>query len=143
MKKYFLYYFVACLSLFSLTGCTQGQKTDKPGADSDMLRKKAVSEAVRELKNARERGEKRRLEFLTRVEELNRKNPFEFASKEYGSLTLNGIIMDKENPVAIIGEEVYSVGDEVGGKTVKSITKSEVVFEEKNGNVFTLSIGKE
>ena len=54
-------------------------------------------------------------------------------------LALNGIIPDKQNPYAIINNEVVKLGDKVGGMTVIEINENNVVLDE-NGQRHTLEL---
>lgn len=62
-------------------------------------------------------------------------------TKEHGmeDLTLNGIMPDKQNPYAIINNEVVKLGDKVGGMTVIEINEKNVVLDE-NGQRHTLEL---
>lgn len=44
-------------------------------------------------------------------------------------IRLEGIIWDKDNPVAIINDKVMGIGDIVNGARIVSITVNEVVFD--------------
>lgn len=54
-------------------------------------------------------------------------------------LSLNGIMPDKQNPYAIINNEVVKLGDKVGGMTVIEINENSVVLDE-NGQRHTLEL---
>ncbi|MDO8603292.1 MAG: hypothetical protein Q7O04_05540 [Candidatus Omnitrophota bacterium] len=54
-------------------------------------------------------------------------------------LVLNGIMPDKQNPYAIINNEVVKLGDKVGGMTVIEINENNVVLDE-NGKRHTLEL---
>ena len=62
-------------------------------------------------------------------------------TKEQGTedLALSGIMPDKQNPCAIINNEVVKLGDKVGGMTVIEINESNVVLDE-NGQRHTLEL---
>ena len=62
-------------------------------------------------------------------------------AKEQGmeDLTLNGIMPDKQNPYAIINNEVVKLGDKVGEMTVIEINENNVVLDE-NGKRHTLEL---
>ena len=62
-------------------------------------------------------------------------------TKEQGmeDLALNGIMPDKQNPYAIINNEVVKLGDKVGGMTVIEINENNVVLDE-NGQRHTLEL---
>ncbi len=52
----------------------------------------------------------------------------EGSPSDHDPLVLNGVLMDSENPLAVIGKEVVGVGDPVPGGTVVSIRRNEVVL---------------
>lgn len=54
-------------------------------------------------------------------------------------LALNGIMADKENPYAIINNDVVKLGDKVNGMTVIEINEKNVVLEQ-NGQKHTLEL---
>jgi len=54
-------------------------------------------------------------------------------------LALNGIAADKENPYAIINNDVVKLGDKVNGMTVIEINEKNVVLDE-NGQRHTLEL---
>lgn len=54
-------------------------------------------------------------------------------------LALNGIAADKENPYAIINNDVVKLGDEINGMTVIEITEDNVVLE-RDGQKHTLEL---
>ncbi|PIP68653.1 MAG: hypothetical protein CO035_05090 [Candidatus Omnitrophica bacterium CG_4_9_14_0_2_um_filter_42_8] len=54
-------------------------------------------------------------------------------------LALNGIMSDKQNPYAIINNDVVKLGDKVGGMTVIEINENNVVLDE-NGERHTLEL---
>ena len=62
-------------------------------------------------------------------------------TKEQGmeDLALNGIMPDKQNPYAIINNEIVKLGDKVGGMTVIEINENNVVLDE-NGERHTLEL---
>lgn len=61
--------------------------------------------------------------------------------KEQGmeDLVLNGIVSDKENPYAIINNDVVKLGDKVSGMTIIEINENNVVLDE-NGQRHTLEL---
>lgn len=60
-------------------------------------------------------------------------SPFSFsASSRSGGLEgiiLNGIVWDKNNPYAIVNNDVVKVGDKLGGATVIEISEKDVILE--------------
>ena len=56
-----------------------------------------------------------------------------------GDMTLNGIAADKENPYAIINNDIVKLGDKVNGMTVIEINEKNVVLDEK-GQRHTLEL---
>ena len=61
--------------------------------------------------------------------------------KEHGmeDLVLNGIVSDRDNPYAIINNDVVKLGDKVNGMTVIEINENNVVLDE-NGQRHTLEL---
>jgi hypothetical protein len=61
--------------------------------------------------------------------------------KEQGmeGLSLNGIVSDKDNPYAIINNEVIKPGDKVNGMTVIEINEKSVILEQ-NSQKHTLEL---
>lgn len=62
-------------------------------------------------------------------------------TQEHGTedLALSGIMPDKQNPCAIINDEVVKLGDKVDGMTVIEINENNVVLDE-NGKRHTLEL---
>lgn len=62
-------------------------------------------------------------------------------AKEQGmeELVLNGIMPDKQNPYAIINNEIVKLGDKADGMTVIEINENSVVLDE-NGKRHTLEL---
>jgi len=56
-----------------------------------------------------------------------------------GDMALNGIMADKENPYAIINNDVVKLGDKVNGMIVIEINEKNVVLED-NGQKHTLEL---
>ena len=50
--------------------------------------------------------------------------------KGYGGLTLGGIVWDKENPMAIINDNIVKIGDKVSGNTVVDIKQDKVILND-------------
>jgi hypothetical protein len=61
--------------------------------------------------------------------------------KEQGmeGLNLNGIVADKENPYAIINDDVVKLGDRINGMTIIEINEKRVVLEQ-DGQRHTLEL---
>lgn len=63
----------------------------------------------------------------------------EIVKKKAEEYKLSGIIATGKQPVAIINDDVYQLGDKVGDKVVKQITRNEVVLaDEKDRIVLSL-----
>ncbi len=58
---------------------------------------------------------------------------------EFEGLVVNGIMWDKDNPLAIINDDVVKVGDKLGDLKVVEITKTSVILEQ-NGERHTLGL---
>ncbi len=56
-----------------------------------------------------------------------------------GDLTLNGIVSDKDNPYAIVNNDIVKLGDKINGMVVIEINEKNVVLEE-NGQKHTLEL---
>ncbi len=56
-----------------------------------------------------------------------------------GGLILNGTVSDKDNPYAIINNEIVKLGDKVSGMTIIEINEKNVVLDE-NGQRHTLEL---
>ncbi len=64
--------------------------------------------------------------------------PFSASSapiKGYGGHTLSGIIWDKENPMAVINDNIVKIGDKIDGNTVVSIEQDRVVLNDGSKNI--------
>lgn len=61
--------------------------------------------------------------------------------KGYGGLTLEGIIWDKENPMAIINDNIVKIGDKVSGNTVVDIKQDKVILNDGTKD-FELRLGQ-
>lgn len=48
---------------------------------------------------------------------------------------IGGIVWDEENPYALIGDNIVSIGDEVRGCVIVDITPSSIVFEYRERRV--------
>lgn len=61
--------------------------------------------------------------------------------KEHGmeDLVLNGIVSDRDNPYAIINNDVVKLGDKVNGMTIIEINEKNVVLEQ-DGQKHTLEL---
>ena len=55
------------------------------------------------------------------------------------NLALNGIVSDKQNPYAVINNDIVKLGDKVKGMTVIEINEKSVVLEQ-NGQKHTLEL---
>lgn len=67
--------------------------------------------------------------------------PAETSSAIYGTdgLILTGIMWDKDNPLAIINDNVVKIGDKLSDYTVKEINEKNVMLE-KDGDVYTIEL---
>jgi len=72
--------------------------------------------------------DKERLQFL--LERLRKRNPFPAGSAVSDiNLIVEGIIWDKENPIAVINGKFVSVGDFVEGNEIVEIQKTRVLIK--------------
>lgn len=55
--------------------------------------------------------------------------------QEEGGLNLVGIMFDKNNPAAIINDEIVEVGDKVNGNKIIEITKDRVILNDGGRNI--------
>lgn len=73
------------------------------------------------------------------------RDPFFFDSvisgktENLSEFILNGIMWDKDNPYAVINNEVVKLGDKIGDKTVVEINEKNVVLEQ-DGQRHTLEL---
>jgi len=66
------------------------------------------------------------------------RNPFSISGARImrlGALTINGILWDKKNPLAIINEEIVKVGDKVDGNTVVGIEQDRVILNDGSKDI--------
>jgi len=61
--------------------------------------------------------------------------------KGYGGPTLEGIIWDKENPMAVINDNIVKIGDKVSGNTVVDIKQDKVILNDGTKD-FELRLGQ-
>ena len=52
-----------------------------------------------------------------------------------GALTINGILWDKKNPLAIINEEIVKVGDKIDSNTVVGIEQDRVILNDGSKDI--------
>lgn len=66
------------------------------------------------------------------------RNPFSISGSRImrlGALTINGILWDKKNPLAIINEEIVKVGDKIDGNKVVSIEQDRVILNDGSKDI--------
>lgn len=66
------------------------------------------------------------------------RNPFSISGARIwrlGALTINGILWDKKNPLAIINEEIVKVGDKIDGNTVVGIEQNRVILNDGSKDI--------
>lgn len=61
------------------------------------------------------------------------------SSSDLGGVVLNGIVWDKENPYAIINDDVVKVGDTIGDIGIVEINEKSVTVEQ-DGKKYTLEL---
>ena len=66
-----------------------------------------------------------RISLQARAAEALRVDPF-------AGLSLDGIIWDKNQPLAIINDTLVGLGESISGSLVKAIKRDEVILENKN-----------
>jgi len=70
------------------------------------------------------------------------KNPVVSVKKQMDWI-LNGILYDKKTPTAVINKKIVGIGDKINGAMIIDITKTKVILEKENSDIFTLQITKE
>jgi len=66
------------------------------------------------------------------------RDPFSASStpiKGYGGPTLDGIMWDKKNPMAIINNNIVKIGDTVSGNTVVDIKQDKVILNDGSKDI--------
>ena len=66
------------------------------------------------------------------------RNPFSISGTRIwrlGALTINGILWDKKNPLAIINEEIVKVGDKIDSNTVVGIEQDRVILNDGSKDI--------
>ncbi|MCX5699526.1 MAG: hypothetical protein NTX01_07495 [Candidatus Omnitrophica bacterium] len=61
--------------------------------------------------------------------------------KGYGGLVLSGITWDKENPMAVISDNIVKIGDKVSANTVVDIKQDKVILND-GAKDFELRLGQ-
>ncbi len=69
------------------------------------------------------------------------RNPFLLKTGSASALCLTGILLDKENPKAIINDNIVSIGDKIAGNTVVNITEEKVILND-GAKDFDLKLSK-
>lgn len=104
------------------------------------MRAKALNEAAAKL-NQRDQS---RAERIARFNEdlglLKTRNPFAFTSSGSLSLELTGVIWDEKKPMALIGGDVFTVGDRIGDRWVYKIDRDSVQIIDAEGDITVLKI---
>ncbi len=70
------------------------------------------------------------------------RNPFAPRGSAIKNLLLNGILWDKEKPMAIINDTTVSIGDKIDGNTIIDIKEDRVILNDGTGNI-ELKLGYE
>ncbi len=115
------------LAASHLAGSKNNRPVEKPGSSAPL---KFSIKAAHETKSGND--------------EKWGRDPFLSATsdtKERGmeSMVLNGVVADKQNPYAIINNDVVKLGDKVNGMTVIEIDEKSVVLDD-NGSKHTLEL---
>ena len=66
------------------------------------------------------------------------RNPFSISGapiRRFGRLTINGILWDKKNPLAIINEKIVKIGDKIDGNTVVDIEQDRAILNDGSKNI--------
>jgi len=66
------------------------------------------------------------------------RDPFSATStpvKGYGGPTLDGIMWDKEKPMAIINNNILKIGDKIDGNTIVEIKQDRVILSDGSKNI--------
>jgi hypothetical protein len=66
------------------------------------------------------------------------RNPFSISGapiRRFGGLTINGILWDKKNPLAIINERIVKIGDKIDGNTVVGIEQDRVILNDGSKDI--------
>lgn len=63
------------------------------------------------------------------------RNPFAPRGSSIKNLILNGILWDKEKPLAIINNTTVSVGDKIDGNTIVDIKEDRVILSDGTSNI--------
>lgn len=59
----------------------------------------------------------------------------------FPSLGVDGIMYDKDDPIAVVNNQLLRKGESIGGAKIIEITETEVVFQ-YNGKILTKSVGE-
>jgi len=145
MKRYLSIFIIIAVSFMWFSGC-QNAKRDKaaPYPKADELRNKAILEA-------KERARKKDLDkidrittFQKRLAILEDRNPFTLIrTGGYLNINLSGIIWDRVHPVALIGDDVVGIGEQVGDKRIFRIERDYIELIDDAGNITTLKINEQ
>jgi len=66
------------------------------------------------------------------------RNPFLISGapiRRFGGFTINGILWDKKNPLAIINERIVKIGDKIDGNTVVNIKQDRVILNDGSKDI--------
>jgi len=66
------------------------------------------------------------------------RNPFSISGARImrlGVLTINGVLWDKKNPLAIINERIVKIGDKIDGNTVVGIEQDRVILNDGSKDI--------
>jgi len=97
-----------------------------------------------QVQNApQEKGQQKKLllKLSQEIKDLKlKRDPFNPPSRETAhDLFLNGIVWDKENPMAIINDTVVIIGSTIDGNTIMDITENSVLLK-KDQDTFKLEL---
>ncbi|MCK4519560.1 MAG: hypothetical protein KAT96_00095 [Candidatus Omnitrophica bacterium] len=139
MKKYASLFWPIILILSLISGCEK-KKQDNENLIQGKTRSIEQMPPAAEEVNSKQELAKEDLSLL----KYGRDNPFKQAfdkpvRAKKGMLVLEGIVLNKGHPIAIINDEIVGVGDKINGNTIVSINRNSVTLS--NGTILLLGSG--
>lgn len=121
-----------------LYGITSGPKRKRTVAPvSGAISRDKTAPVVRQIIPIKRRAAKTNFVSWGRSPFILRRSSISAVKK----LVLNGIMWDKENPLAVINDEVVKIGAEIGKNTVVDIKEDSVILNDGTNN-FKLRLGQ-
>lgn len=120
--------FVCFVLLFFVVGCG---RTPPRLPRRTWMAKRGVIEKKTQMEKMQAIEELQLQEFEKDIKILEGRNPFSYAKapeKKGPGLNLGGIVWSDEAPAAIINDMIVGVGDTIGNKKVREITKTSVIL---------------